>query len=206
MLTSYQKIRSTAYASLSVFGLYFTLILGLLIIMTSYLLEPLAGFLFKRKRYNRYAHLEWTTNGTLQLQRLAHEAIGFGVWSRCTNLVPATEADELLGCLDITDMEHPVLHQNCSANPAQSVDQRAELKPEDDNIQAADYLGATSDSNLEGSDGHQSLGPPDQVGSFDTMDEWPIRSTEVSAELSPATEEHVEPDPGGDSPSAQHPR
>lgn len=105
-----QKIRSSDYASLSVFGLCFTLIVGLLITIASYLLEPVSGFFHKnRKGYNHYAHLEWTSNATLQLQRLAHEGIGRGAWSKCDGSIPVTEADELLGCLDITNLEHPIL-------------------------------------------------------------------------------------------------
>lgn len=46
---------------------------------------------------------------TLQLQRLAHEELGFGTWSRGAHEMPSTEPDELLGYLDITDPGHPVL-------------------------------------------------------------------------------------------------
>ena len=50
----------------------------------------------------RYAQLEWETNSTLQLQRLAHEGIGLGIWSHQTNSVPVTERGEKLGVLDIS--------------------------------------------------------------------------------------------------------
>ncbi|KAI3321228.1 hypothetical protein HD806DRAFT_537414 [Xylariaceae sp. AK1471] len=92
------------------FGLYFTLILGFLIVLASYLLEPVSAWLHKRK-YSQYAHLEWTTNATLQLQRLAHEEIRVGTWSECTDTIPVTKANELLGRLDITDLTHPVLRR-----------------------------------------------------------------------------------------------
>ncbi|KAI0454116.1 hypothetical protein F5B21DRAFT_525186 [Xylaria acuta] len=107
-LCNSQKIRSTAYASFSLFGLYFTLVLGFLVVLTSYLLEPVSSWLHKRK-YHQYAHLEWITNATLQLQRLAHEEIRSGTWSECTETVPVTKANEFLGCLDITDLTHPIL-------------------------------------------------------------------------------------------------
>ncbi|TGJ84260.1 hypothetical protein E0Z10_g4490 [Xylaria hypoxylon] len=107
-LCNSQKIRSTTYASFSLFGLYFTFIPGFLIVLTSFLLEPVSAWLHKRK-YRQHAHLEWTTNATLQLQRLAHEEIRVGTWSECTDTIPVTKADELLGCLDITDLTHPIL-------------------------------------------------------------------------------------------------
>ncbi|KAI0401872.1 hypothetical protein F4802DRAFT_393586 [Xylaria palmicola] len=104
-----QKIKSTAYGSFSTFGLIFIFVVGALTILASYLLEPASYFLFKRWGYMKYAHLEWTTNATLQLQRLAHEEMGFGTWSKGTQIVPATHDGELLGCLDLENPNHPVL-------------------------------------------------------------------------------------------------
>ncbi|KAI0817298.1 hypothetical protein GGR55DRAFT_11801 [Xylaria sp. FL0064] len=110
-LCSNQKIRTTAYASFSLFGLFFTLTAGLLLTLVSYLIEPISGWLYKRKGYNRYPHLEWTANSTLQLQRLAHEELGFGTWSKGTKTIPVTKPDQLLGSLDISDPKHPVLRR-----------------------------------------------------------------------------------------------
>ncbi|KAI1277552.1 hypothetical protein F5Y07DRAFT_363307 [Xylaria sp. FL0933] len=110
-LCSNQKIRTTAYASFSLFGLFFTLTAGLLLTLVSYLVEPISGWLSKRKGYNRYPHLEWTANSTLQLQRLAHEELGFGTWSRGTKTIPVTKPDQLLGSLDVSDPKHPVLRR-----------------------------------------------------------------------------------------------
>ncbi|KAI0540025.1 hypothetical protein GGR58DRAFT_512040 [Xylaria digitata] len=106
-LCNNQKIRSTAYASFSVFGLLFTFVVGSLIVITSYLLEPISKLLHKKWGFKTHAHLEWTTNATLQLQRLAHEELGFGTWSEGTGEIPATEPDDLLGCLDISNIKHP---------------------------------------------------------------------------------------------------
>ncbi|KAI0102799.1 hypothetical protein GGR51DRAFT_573829 [Nemania sp. FL0031] len=108
-LCNSQKIRSTSYGSFSLFGLLFTFILGFLIISTSYLLEPISKLLYNRWGYKKYAHLEWTTNATLQLQRLAHEELGFGTWSKGTDEVPTTKNGELLACLDLTNPVHPLL-------------------------------------------------------------------------------------------------
>ena len=83
-------------------------------------MEPLFAFLFKRNWYNQYAYLEWTTNGILQLQRLAHEGMGYGSWSRGTSSVPVTEGNDLVACLDISRLEHPVLQRKYLADPDQS--------------------------------------------------------------------------------------
>ncbi|KAI1327963.1 hypothetical protein F5Y16DRAFT_420312 [Xylariaceae sp. FL0255] len=103
-----QKIRSTAYVSFSLFGILFVYIIGFIIILASYLINPVARFLFKMG-YARYTYLEWTTNSTLQLQRLAHEGRGFGTWSGGRDKIPVTQKGELLGCLDITNPDHPIL-------------------------------------------------------------------------------------------------
>ena len=56
-----------------------------------------------------YTYLEWQTNDTLQLQRLAHEELGYGTWSRAIAGNPVTAAGEKLSVLDISDNSHPVL-------------------------------------------------------------------------------------------------
>ncbi|KAI0143061.1 hypothetical protein GGR57DRAFT_368634 [Xylariaceae sp. FL1272] len=108
-LCNNQKIRSTAYSSFNLFGLLFVYILGFLVTSVSFILEPLLLFLYRRFGYKAYETLEWTTNSTLQLQRLAHEARGFGTWSNCTQKVPVARGDDLLANLDLADTTHPVL-------------------------------------------------------------------------------------------------
>lgn len=90
--------------------------MGLLIALVSYLLEPLSSFILRKYGHHRHQHLEWTSNSTLQLQRLAHESLGLGTWSKCTGNIPITEAHELLGCLDTTDRQHPII--SISPKPA----------------------------------------------------------------------------------------
>ncbi|KAI8628949.1 hypothetical protein F5Y19DRAFT_485311 [Xylariaceae sp. FL1651] len=107
---SNQKIRSTAYTSFSVFGLYFLFLSGLLLIIISYSIEPILSCIHRRGKYNQYKYLEWVTNESLQLHRLAHEGIGWGTWSRATEDVPTTKQGQVLGCLDLADPLHPRLY------------------------------------------------------------------------------------------------
>lgn len=104
-----QKIRSSAYTSFSCFGLFFTLIMGALITVTSYILEPILNYLHKRRKYKSYAHLEWTCNTSLQLHRMAHEQLGGQKWDNCTEHIPTTDPEVPLASLDISDPTHPIL-------------------------------------------------------------------------------------------------
>lgn len=74
-----QKILSTDHSSFSILGLILCVVLGALIVLTSYLLDPILTFLQRRYHVREYARLEWNSNGVLQLQRLAHEGLGSGV-------------------------------------------------------------------------------------------------------------------------------
>lgn len=86
-------IRSTDYTSFSLFGLYFTYTTGLLIITTSFSLEPVIACSYPRDqarklKRGKYKYFEWASNGTLQLQRLAYQGIKFGKWSGYTDDIP----------------------------------------------------------------------------------------------------------------------
>lgn len=55
------------------------MLVGSLIILLNYTLPLLVHSIEKRKAGGaRYATLEWFATGTLQLQRLAHEGLGYG--------------------------------------------------------------------------------------------------------------------------------
>lgn len=108
MLCQSQKIRTTKYSSFSFFGVLFTYILGVAVIVVSYSLEPILEVLYRRRNYNHYKFMEWTTDSTLQLQRLAHDD-GNGEWLGCMDNVPTTKAGLQLRGLDTTDSEHPRL-------------------------------------------------------------------------------------------------
>lgn len=63
------------------------------------------------KRTNRgtYKNLDWTLNGTLQLQRLAHEELGLGSWTGTLTSHPVTALGETLAIIDAANSHHPVL-------------------------------------------------------------------------------------------------
>lgn len=96
---SYQKILSTGYTSLSLFGLYFTYVAGIVIILASYMAEPLLAFFYSRRKYKEYKYLEWAANSTLQLQRLAYQGLGSEEWTNYTNDIPKTRPGYFLADL-----------------------------------------------------------------------------------------------------------
>jgi hypothetical protein len=79
------------------------------VIVASYILSPILSLLQRKWHFKTSATLEWCINETLQLQRLAHEEIGCGTWSKAAQSVPITLAGEKLACLDLTDPSHPKL-------------------------------------------------------------------------------------------------
>lgn len=104
-------MRSASHTSFSVLGLCITFILGGSIILLEMTLEPVLGYFQRRRKTSShlYQRLEWITNETLQLQRMAHEGIGAGNWIRTAETVPTTVTQENLAILDISEAEHPRL-------------------------------------------------------------------------------------------------
>ncbi|RWA09604.1 hypothetical protein EKO27_g5506 [Xylaria grammica] len=120
-LCNSQKIRSTAYTSFSLFGLYFIFLVGAAIILTSFILEPILTCLYNgRRKKQHYANLEWASNTSLQLHRLAHEKLEQGEWSNCVEEIPTTELDVELAGLDVTDPARPTINKIDNGNPAGS--------------------------------------------------------------------------------------
>ncbi|KAL9624424.1 MAG: hypothetical protein Q9160_001387 [Pyrenula sp. 1 TL-2023] len=105
-----QKIRSTSHTSFSVLGLSLTLCLGGLIVLLSYAAEPALHLAQRWRRVAIYHRLEWISNETLQLHRMAHEGIGSGgKWSNATASVPITENGQPLAMLNVNNETHPLL-------------------------------------------------------------------------------------------------
>lgn len=119
-----QKIRNDSFTSFSVLGLVILLSIGGLIIGISYTLETLVNWIQKRKNLNLYKRVEWTTNETLQLQRLAHEELGFGTWTRTEDDYPITAPGEQLAILDLSEPTHPRLQSSTVKDEAASDDDR----------------------------------------------------------------------------------
>ncbi|KAI0195921.1 hypothetical protein F4808DRAFT_474530 [Astrocystis sublimbata] len=104
-----QKMRSAQYTSFSLFGLLFTFVTGVLIIISSFVMEPLTRCLWRRGRYSQYRHLEWETYSVLQLQRLGYEGVTGTTtkWEKCTGDIPVTESDVPMNPLDFSNPTHP---------------------------------------------------------------------------------------------------
>ncbi|KAH8896772.1 hypothetical protein GQ53DRAFT_819035 [Thozetella sp. PMI_491] len=86
-----QKINSTAYMSFSVFGLSFTLVTGVLIILVSLVIEPCLMYLHIRRGYAWYANIEWTANEVLELHRLAYRKEGPSTWKATKEEKPLSQ-------------------------------------------------------------------------------------------------------------------
>lgn len=111
-----KKIQIDEYASFNFFGLILTYVVGTVITATSFALEPILSHLQRRRRYKQYAQLEWTTNGTLQIHRLANERTEENEWSGCTHTVPTTKPGMRLAPLDLTKAEQPKLSYKLSSS------------------------------------------------------------------------------------------
>jgi hypothetical protein len=108
-------MRSPRHYSFSVLGLMVIINIGGIIMILGTFIESISSSIMScTNRKSTYAQLEWQANSTLQLQRMAHEQLGLGIWSRTSESIPVTEHRELLGVFDTTDPEHPRLAQPVS--------------------------------------------------------------------------------------------
>ncbi|PSN75050.1 hypothetical protein BS50DRAFT_671310 [Corynespora cassiicola Philippines] len=101
------KQQNTAHTNFSLLGLCITFSIGALILTAETLLECVyVRLLWKGRDFHQYQRLEWCVNGTLQLQRLAHEQIGCGQWMQCDEDVPVVKDGGSLALLDLGDPKH----------------------------------------------------------------------------------------------------
>lgn len=148
-ICGYQKIKSTRFSSFSVLGIVIVLVVGGLIMISAAYIESLASACLGRGDDKAsYALLEWKSNATLQLQRLAHEELGLGTWSRAVDDIPVTNRGDTLGVWDGSDREHPRLKR-----PSTAVDD-TELGFEDNGAIAMESISKahTQSSPLRGRD------------------------------------------------------
>jgi len=94
------------------------LLFGILLILTDFFLEPaLNAYQVRRARRGRvssrnitgstHSRLEWRATSVLQLQRLAHSAIGSGTWFNTADETPTTLPYEKLAVLNINNRKCP---------------------------------------------------------------------------------------------------
>ncbi|KAB2576410.1 hypothetical protein DBV05_g5000 [Lasiodiplodia theobromae] len=136
-----QKIITTAYTNFNTFGLCLTLVVGAIIIILSYTIEPVARCLQRRRHLDTYSRLEWCANETLQLQRMAHEELGAGTWHDGAEAVPYTDNGQKLATLDITNRDHPTL----KALPANFEELLARRNADDQSLPSKEGDEAASD-------------------------------------------------------------
>ncbi|RDA84535.1 hypothetical protein CP532_3756 [Ophiocordyceps camponoti-leonardi (nom. inval.)] len=85
--------KELSYSSFNLVGLLSIYIFGLFIITSSYTIEPIYEYCWRRRHYKEHKFLEWSAEETLQLQRAAYQGIGSGTWKGLTHFVPKTEED-----------------------------------------------------------------------------------------------------------------
>ncbi|RAR06174.1 cytochrome p450 protein [Stemphylium lycopersici] len=112
---SNQKIRSDSYTSFNVLGLIIIFSIGSLIMLVSACLPSTTARIQRNRK--PFSSLEWISNDTLQLQRLAHEAVGAGDWEGACDDYPRTRKMDRLAVLDIADRKHPVLRVQPKTEP-----------------------------------------------------------------------------------------
>ncbi|OAG01385.1 uncharacterized protein CC84DRAFT_190654 [Paraphaeosphaeria sporulosa] len=105
-----QKVRSAKHYSFNAWMLGVILLVGsTLVLISTFIEEIFALFLrYPRLRSEKlvYSYAEWQAGSTLQLQRLAHENLGTGNWTRTNEAIPVTEPGDTLAILDVTDAKH----------------------------------------------------------------------------------------------------
>ncbi|KAL9026518.1 MAG: hypothetical protein Q9180_007472 [Flavoplaca navasiana] len=107
-----QIIRKTnGTTSFSVLGVAIILIIGTILIITSWTLDTCVRYIRGKKKSNQYKSLQWIVDEKLQLQRLAYEEAGQGHWREGASTVPLTEKDDKIGLPRNANMEHPRLSQ-----------------------------------------------------------------------------------------------
>ncbi|KAF2004093.1 hypothetical protein P154DRAFT_572543 [Amniculicola lignicola CBS 123094] len=142
-----QKTRSFEFYSFNILGLSMILVIGLVLMLMAVFLEQIAGWVDRIRHDGKpsYKQLEWETNSTLQLQRLAHESLGFGDWSHPTDVVPVTKKGGDIGILDFTDLGHPSLRHPTERESGQNLVRTSRNKVEESNSS----LGGAEDSDGE---------------------------------------------------------
>ena len=106
-----QRARSRQAQNFSVLAIGIIMSLGLLITCVDIGLHRITSYIQHKKNPNEYYRLVWKSDGLLQVQRMAYEEAGFGMWERCTKATPVTAQNQVLATLDVDNPEHPRLRK-----------------------------------------------------------------------------------------------
>lgn len=94
---SSQVVRDPNHYSINVFGLYFTLGMGLFIIVLNCSLPSIVSRFQSWSRSPSYRNQQYELDNAFQVQRLAYENLGIGRWTSLEKLVPVTQKGEKFG-------------------------------------------------------------------------------------------------------------
>jgi hypothetical protein len=97
-LCSSQKVLLTdGTISFSVLALTIILVVGSVIIITSLIIAPTAGFSQRKLHRDDYTRVSWALDSKFQLQRMAFEEAEMGTWHGVTDPVPVTNFGQKFG-------------------------------------------------------------------------------------------------------------
>ena len=105
-----QKVRSPAGTiSFSIVGVVIILVVGFILIVMNLCLSTFVGLL--QNKFDMlggdYKRLRWVLDDKLQLQRMAYEEVGMGVWKGGASAVPVTRMGDRFGVPRDVDRDHP---------------------------------------------------------------------------------------------------
>ncbi|KAK0621819.1 hypothetical protein B0T17DRAFT_642089 [Bombardia bombarda] len=85
------------------------------------------------------------------LQRMAHEELGMGIWSRCDETIPVTSGNATLAVLDVSDEKHPLLQVSNEKTLVPHGPESTIVEEGDDitNEQATGIVGQAEDDSTE---------------------------------------------------------
>ena len=83
--------------SFSVLGLSVILIVGAVLIFLGLVLDVVVGFARRRLSLGEYKAVQWQVDEKLQMQRLAYEEAGLGLWRGGDSAVPVTRRGDVFG-------------------------------------------------------------------------------------------------------------
>lgn len=110
----------------------------------------------RKLKRGEYRYLEWASNGTLQLQRLAYQGINSGKWSGYTDDIPMTESGALLGDLTQAYPEEARVQKQAPGGPAGKTNGSAVVQA----VAVASADQASADSTSETATGNSDAAGP----------------------------------------------